>query len=509
MGSFARRAPARTFSFCEGILKALSSLNAASAPVDSKSPVAPHVTLSLRIWIHLCGAALVAAFHAVYFLGRLHPDEVYQTLEPALHRAFQFGIVAWEWQVGLRNWAIPGAIAFVLRAAKGAGIEDPRIWRALIEVPQFGLHLAMLIAVFRLSARRVSENQALFATWLVALYGPVVFFGGRTMGEGISTAFLICGLERLDANTKRVGPAVLAGLLLGCAGVARYGSAAVIFPALVWLVFSRRFKDCILTVVSGGAVALALGYLDLVTWGDWFHSLKAYFNFNVTSGQAVAQFGALPWYYYFQRFFLAPFAGVGFWYWRKRPEVTNWLLVTSAVGYWVTIALTPHKEARFMYPTLVLLTVAAAPAFAQFWTETFSQQTSRRRRAVALVAVLSGSAFYLFNGEFAPQRTAQFQLTAKAGRSATGFALINDGLWGAGGNFYLGTDIPWCTCDFAEQPCFQMAARCSKSAIASGQPCAAVFNRVVTTDTRAETELTQAGFVLLERRGESSLWGRD
>ena len=50
-------------------------------------------------WAEIAIAALPAALHALLLLGRLHPDELFQSLEIALHRAYGFGIVPWEWQV--------------------------------------------------------------------------------------------------------------------------------------------------------------------------------------------------------------------------------------------------------------------------------------------------------------------------------------------------------------------------------------------------------------------------
>ena len=35
-------------------------------------------------WLEVCCAALPAALHAVVWLGRLHPDELFQSLEVAL-----------------------------------------------------------------------------------------------------------------------------------------------------------------------------------------------------------------------------------------------------------------------------------------------------------------------------------------------------------------------------------------------------------------------------------------
>ncbi len=44
-------------------------------------------------------------------------------------RAFGFGVVAWEWQVGLRNWFVPGFFSYLLRALEAVGVHDVQLRR--------------------------------------------------------------------------------------------------------------------------------------------------------------------------------------------------------------------------------------------------------------------------------------------------------------------------------------------------------------------------------------------
>jgi hypothetical protein len=133
-------------------------------------------------------------------MGLVHPDEVFQMLEPAFVRVYGFGQVAWEWQVGLRNWAVPGMLALLLELCSRLGIDDPQAHRAVLEIPQYLLHVAMLAAVFRMSARRIGPERALWSSALVGSYGVVLHFAGRTMSESYSAAFLVWAFERLDTR---------------------------------------------------------------------------------------------------------------------------------------------------------------------------------------------------------------------------------------------------------------------------------------------------------------------
>jgi len=458
-------------------------------------------------WRDICLVALVPALDAVLRLGRIHPDEVFQFLEPAMNRAFGFGVVAWEWQEGLRNWFVPGLFAFILRALEAIGIHDVQLRRAAIEVPQYALHVGMLGAVYRLAARRVTPSAARLTVWLVGLFPLVIWFGGRTMGESFSAAALVWGLERLDADEKaeRWAP-VIGGLLLGLAEITRYGSAAVIVPALLWVLVTRRFRAFAYCAATGLLVAFALGLLDLLTWGHWFHSLARYLDFNVISGRAGQQFGAERWHlavspllpWYTTGFLVAPWALAGFAWWVKHRQTRVWLFVVPTAIYVVAISATPHKELRFIYPALVLLTVAAAPACAQ-WVLSLRLAPMWQRASAVMLAGATLSLFVV-RTPFDVQRPEQFQLIVKASRSATGFVLMNEGLWGSGGFFYLGKNLPWCPCDTPDDGCFQSGTRDPR------------FNRAIfyndllnpVRNEQSVAAFVATGFHVVERRGEAT-----
>ena len=446
----------------------------------------------------LGGVVLLPGLIAVVQLGRIHPDEVYQLLEPAWFRAHGYGRLAWEWHVGLRNWAAPGLAAGVLRLAAAMGITHPRAYRALLAVPQVALHAWMVVAAYRFAARRAGAGAGFFAALLLGLYGPVLVFAGRPLGESLSAAFLVVAVEALDRPGRPARSGLLGGLALGLAVVVRYGSALMVVTALLWLAATRRWRLLAFTCLGGLGVALALGALDAATWGRPFHSLLAYVDFNVLSGQAAQQFGASPPDFYLRPFF----TGVPLWVWaaallasmaaRGRPTVSVPLL--WATVYLLALALTPHKEERFLYPGLVLLVLAAAPVLAGFVLGHARLGARWGWGALALASSLLAGAFY------PPQdlRGDQFRAIVAASRGdARGLLIVNEGLWGAGGFFYLGRDIPWLTCDWPHDANFQAALRDPR------------FNRAITFEGRALGELQAGGFRVVGRIGRETLLARD
>jgi GPI mannosyltransferase 3 len=448
----------------------------------------------------LLGAvALVPAVIAVAQLGRIHPDEVYQVLEPAWHRAHGYGVLAWEWRDGLRNWAVPLVISWLLRLADLLGLTHPQAYRALIAVPQAALHGGMLLAAYRFTARRTGQAGGLLATLLLGLYGPVLVFAGRTMSESFSAAFLVVGLEALDRKERLERAGLLGGLALGLAVVTRYGSAVFVAAALLWLVLARRWRVLAFTCLGGLGTALGLGALDWATWGSPFHSFFAYVRFNVLSDGAARSFGASPPGFYVPVLLSALPA----WLWLTAPlglvtlrrrRVVSLPLFCAAV-YLAAVSATPHKEERFLYPALVLLLLGAAPAFAG-WLMAASRPLALRwgGAALALAATAAPAAFY------PPQdlRGDQFRAIVAATRDegATGLLIVNEGLWGAGGFFYIGRQLPWLTCDWPQDHHFQRAVH---------DP---AFNRAVTFEGRALEELRAAGFREVRRIGRETVLAR-
>jgi hypothetical protein len=370
----------------------------------------------------------------------------------------------------------------------------------------------MLVAIYRYAARRrartltvidsastdnaQSSLSPLGAVAAVALYGPVVAFAGRTLSESFSTALAaiaLCWLEDERVDQRR---AAGAGALLGLAVVARYGSAVFVVATLLWLLATRRFRTALSVCLGGVPIALALGALDWLTWGKPFHSLVAYLSFNVFSGKAAAQFGAESAAYYLP--VLLVFAP--FWVWpglfavvrRERPRFN--LLVFVALAYAAVITATAHKEQRFLYPALVLLVIAAAPATLSLLARL---RPDLRAGLTSLMLFVSAAPLF-FDSELVPQRPDQFRAIVKATRddAATGLVLVGDGLWGAGGYFYIGKNIPWFPCDFAHDPRF-------RSAMANP-----IYNRAVIYDGRTLAELKAAGFSVVEQIGRATVLAR-
>ncbi len=186
--------------------------------------------------------ALVPAVSAVAVLGRLHPDEVYQFLEPAYARVHGYGVLAWEWQEGLRNWAVPLLLAAVLRVGGWFGLRDPWVARGLLAVPLWALQAWGLVSAVRLGRRRAGELGGWVALFALGWLPLFVVVAGRTLGEALSAALLLVAAEALSRDERPRGSGLLGGAALGVAFVVRYGSVPAVVAALAWVAARRRWR---------------------------------------------------------------------------------------------------------------------------------------------------------------------------------------------------------------------------------------------------------------------------
>src|SRR4029453_15527529 len=145
-------------------------------------------------------------------------------LEPAFARVHGYGLLAWEWKSGLRNWAVPLVLAAILRGGTWLGLTDPWVAGGLLRGPVWGAPGWGLVAAARLGRRRAGTLGGWVTVLAVAFLPLYVVVSGRTLGEALSAALLLVAAEALSRqeNVRRSG--VLGGAALGLAFVVRYGS---------------------------------------------------------------------------------------------------------------------------------------------------------------------------------------------------------------------------------------------------------------------------------------------
>ena len=324
-----------------------------------------------RPWVlaALLGIALLSVglrLMPVLFLPGLNwDDEIFQATEPAHRLVFGYGIVAWEFQLGMRSWILPGTIAGLMQLSRLIG-DGPAYYLPLIATALALLASAPVLCCFLWARRWYGPVPSLAGGIVVAVAPELVYFGGRALTEVVAAHILIIGCWLLDpgyatASRRRL---FAAGLLFGLVCLLRIQLAPAVAIIMLWPLW-REWRIKLAAVLAGALVAIAAGaMLDWATLGYPLASLGRSLLYNLVYGVG-SEFGTWPWAYYLfleaiiwpPALVLALLAVFGA---RRLPA----LLIAAVVIVAIHSAI-PHKEYRFIYPAAVLLTVLAGIGAAQ------------------------------------------------------------------------------------------------------------------------------------------------
>jgi hypothetical protein len=315
------------------------------------------------------GCRLYVAFtdHGIHW-----PDEIHQSLEPAHRLVFGYGLVAWEFSEGARNWAFPGFIAAVMGAVAGLGGDSPHIYLPVIRVMFVALSLGTALGIYRL-ARVCGASEVAgavgAATW--ALAAPSIYFAHRAMSENAATAATVWGASFLLAPLASRRSVRLGASLLGLSVLFRLQMIVLVLGVLAVIAARRNWRRLADAVAVLSVWAVVYGAIDAAAWreapgaafGGWFHSAILYVRFNLIEGRS-AEWGTSPPAYYVDFIFrsmpvIAVCAGIGVLAGLRYATA----LAVPALLFLAAHSAIPHKELRFILPMLPFALAAAVTTF--------------------------------------------------------------------------------------------------------------------------------------------------
>jgi hypothetical protein len=390
-------------------------------------------------------------------------DGIFQILEPGHESAFGYGITPLEFKKGLRSWLFPGMAAGLMWLGEPLGSGS---WGYLTLIAAVFSALAVVPAwvAWRWADREVDLAAAALLAAVPALFwNELLYFGPKALFE-VLTAHLFVGSVWLvhTAEDGWLRPS-LAGLIFGLCFVSRphlgpsigaVGGAVLLFADDRY----RRFSWLIVGATAGVAIG---GALDAWTWGAPFHSIIANAHYNLIEGKA-SRWGTSPsWQYLVWVWEVSPVGALTLGAALLVGMVRRPLLAWPAVVLLVAHSGIPHKEYRFIYPTIVLGTVVLGLELARLvaWLdERFERPALTRTVAgllAALVLVVSGIASADFNlrstGKTGESTNWQFhrgglklfrQLSTRPELCGVGLLNFDWAQWSSGGYTYLHRDVP-------------------------------------------------------------------
>ncbi len=316
-------------------------------------------TKRIYAWVALLGFAFALRVGlAVGSPNIFFPDEIFQTLEPAHRLVCGFGVISWEWRLGIRSWIFPAFLAGVMRATAWMGSASAGYLLGTTIV----LSLISLVTVWfgYVWAKRASGTPAaIVAALACSFFFGFVYFAPKALNEVIAAHVLLPGLY-LGVYGERLGERrrlFLAGLLCALAACLRIQLLPAMAFAMVYFCYPR-WRARIPAVAAGASVPVILfGAVDWITWSYPWQSFIRYYQENVVSGPGKELTLVQPWYWYLLVLLvlLGPAVLLLFHGARRSP----FLAIFCAIVV-VSHSAIPHKEIRFIYPILApAITLAA------------------------------------------------------------------------------------------------------------------------------------------------------
>ncbi|WP_249158871.1 4-amino-4-deoxy-L-arabinose transferase [Bradyrhizobium tropiciagri] len=327
--------------------------------------------------------ALAVRLPLAFWPNTIHPDEIFQYLEPAWRMLGHDGIVTWEWRYGIRGWFLPTLMAgpvalgdWVAPGGSGAFVV-PRLVAVLAS-------LSIVVSAWSFGAR-VSRTHAIVAAFVAAIWFEIVMLAPHTLSESIATALIVPAALMLTGAPSRTR-LLVGGAMLAIAFVCRFQYApatAVLVIGVCW----RHWRN-LLPLIAGGVIALLVAaMIDLAHGAVPFGWLVANIEQNLLHDRA-AGFGVSSMITYLSSFWITWSVAIvllvaAIWRgWRHAP-----LLLAMALTDILFHSLIAHKEYRFIFLSVVLLMILAALGSAD-WVQ--SLRGKRAWRPWALPAIAGG-----------------------------------------------------------------------------------------------------------------------
>lgn len=336
--------------------------------------------------------------------GINHPDEIFQSLEPAHRLVFGYGFASLNpWH----SWILPGSLAALIEIARLFG-DGAEVYVPFVQTVLAALSASAVVCTYFWSERCFGRWCGLAAASPLALWPDAIYFDGRSLSEPVAATMFVLALYLAVPGYQVTSRRRLAvsGALFVLAAILRIQLAPAIGAAALWVVLGAP-RGRFLPIAGGAVAALVLNaVLETLTAGYPFAPEWGYVVGNLYFGVASA-FGTAPWDAYLR--FLADYWSVSGFLLLALALVGAWrfpLPFTTAIIILAAHSLVPHKEYRFIYPGIVLLLMTAGFGLAQLVDWVIALQATsdgaRLARPFGVAAAVAATALLSFGVAMSP-----------------------------------------------------------------------------------------------------------
>jgi hypothetical protein len=390
--------------------------------------------LANLISIVVLGTAAVKATNAVVHYGFFSGDDV-EIHEMTLGHAFGLQWPTWS----LRSAFYPMTLIYpVQRLLIGMGVVDTGNLVIAGRMVVVALSSAGLWLLYRMLERSTARGVAALAVLLLATAALQVEFGGTELPRVVSAIFVAAAYVCIVSRGTDVAVAT-AGALLAIAACMRFSEVSFIVPAVAQLALQRRWRSTVVLVMTFAVIACAIqAWSDYSYWGNAFGSVVTMIDFTLIQRLSSRGYES-TWYYFVNVTAWTDLLVIGLAVIATRR--TRW-----ALGLWVwlpilELSFLPHKEPRYLLPSLPLLSLLAAYGFFDV-VERMSTWRPKIAECVA-VGLLVAIPLRLVDqaSSYHVRRTdAEVSLAKRMNGTLPRAPIAIESAWRFGGRLYLGRD---------------------------------------------------------------------
>jgi phosphatidylinositol glycan class B len=340
--------------------------------------------------IHIIAAVgLVVRLALALFSDQIHwSDEVFKSLEQAHRLVFGYGYVPWEFRFGAVSWILPGFLSVWLFACKLLHLDQPHIYIPLVKAVMCVLSTSLIYSAYLIGRNTASEKAGRLAAILVAFWYELVYFAHKATPEALATYLLVGALACAVLKADQRRP-MLFGFLAALSFVLRLQYLPAVAISILYVCFTWKKNEIL---KSGGVfliVILMAGYVDYLTWGQFF--ISHYNNYLYSGAYGLSKMWGVPPVSYYSTSLMVTSAGifgvVGLMCLTRLRRV--WLPFACASSIFLIHSLVPHKEYRFVLVVIPLWLILAAIVL---W-DSISEYIDRSKQGRLILIVMLGLLF--------------------------------------------------------------------------------------------------------------------
>ncbi len=323
----------------------------------------------------------------------LHPDEIYQYLEPAHANVFGNGLYTWEFAAGARSYLIPGFVTGVLYMFKILGLDSPNYYIPGVKIVFCTISLLLPASMYFFARNTWNERAGVIAFLLGCFWYEFVGFAHKPLSDMTSCYLIAAAMACASDRDKRPAMLALSAALMALSFGIRFQTVILTVPFALLCLIDLNFRQRMTYVVTGIAGLAVVGVLDHVAWGGLFHSVMLNIQSNLEANKLL-DLSYQPPAHQFLLWFTVASSGL-FWvamaFALKNFKRYGMCLLLLTL-FFATHSLLLHKEYRFAYPWLPLWLMAAADLIGRgigLAERANLSRTAAKAVAALLVAIVS------------------------------------------------------------------------------------------------------------------------